>query len=482
MTRRLPTRGAPRLRASPALVEPGFRCDVVVRRLAVRTPPGRSCELDADRRRRRCRRRPRRAQQLPALVAQAQAERRRFGEAGLRDRCGRVRLREHAKIRDRPALLADARADRHVDDAGARRAAGRRPARSPRPSCRRRRTRASRPGRRRRRCATRALEAPARARCSESRAARVPGAAADAHQASVAAARVAVAGGDEVTQDRGAGRRHALAGDAVVAPGIAFEERARRGRGHRQQSVRGAHVTAAQRQRRMRSSARPPALPRCSRPRRRPSANPSRRARGNARRRRRVPCTCASASASSASSASACSRVAADKRASASRWRSSRIRRARVIVRMPRRCVRAGARRGCEAIGVSAGVGVTPKRRARKPPVVDSEKAAPAAPAGWTAASSASISGFERRQRIDHRGDEHVAGEAAHEIEVNRERRGRRQVGAFQPTTGTTYGPSGITATAESSERASAAATAASTDSIVSTPVRLRSSSSSPVV
>ena len=43
----------------------------------------------------------------------------------------------------------------------------------------------------------------------------------------------------------------------------------------------------------------------------------------------------------------------------------------------------------------------------------------------------------ERRERIDHRRDEHVAADAADEIEVDRER-GRRRQRLRQPTTGTT--------------------------------------------
>ena len=88
---------------------------------------------------------------------------------------------------------------------------------------------------------------------------------------------------------------------------------------------------------------------------------------------------------------------------------------------------------------------------------------------------------LEPRQRVDHRGDEHVARDPAHGIEVQREPR-RIVSRPHQPTTGTTYGPSGITAMSGSPALATLSATAASTESTLATPVSLRSSASSPVV
>ena len=70
-------------------------------------------------------------------------------------------------------------------------------------------------------------------------------------------------------------------GDAVVAPGEASRMRAVAGAGTGSRPWRRAHAAAAQRQR-GRSSAAPRAPRRCSRRRRRPAANPSRRSRGNA--------------------------------------------------------------------------------------------------------------------------------------------------------------------------------------------------------
>ena len=105
--------------------------------------------------------------------------------------------------------------------ASARKPVARR-ARSPRPSCRRRRTRAPRRRRRRRRRRSR------RARVSNTSARTMlgmpgqrarAGAGADGHAGGPRPQRSPhFAGAHEVTQDRGAGRRDALAGDAVVAP------------------------------------------------------------------------------------------------------------------------------------------------------------------------------------------------------------------------------------------------------------------------
>lgn len=84
---------------------------------------------------------------------------------------------------------------------------------------------------------------------------------------------------------------------------------------------------------------------------------------------------------------------------------------------------------------------------------------------------------LERGQRIDHRRDEHVAGEAADEIEMDGEALPVEGVtGSAHATTGTTYGPSGITATSSSAALTSASAIAVSTAAIVSTPVSARSS------
>ncbi len=67
---------------------------------------------------------------------------------------------------------------------------------------------------------------------------------------SVPAGGVAVAG-VEIAKDRGARRRHALAGDAVVgAEGEALQEQRGRGRGEGEQPVRGLDRAGAERQRR----------------------------------------------------------------------------------------------------------------------------------------------------------------------------------------------------------------------------------------
>ena len=89
---------------------------------------------------------------------------------------------------------------------------------------------------------------------------------------------------DKMTENRRAGRRDTLSADAVVAPGEALQQPRRGRRRHRQQAVARAHEAAAQRQGARRSSAHPRAPRRCCPPPPRPSANPSRRSRGNAPR------------------------------------------------------------------------------------------------------------------------------------------------------------------------------------------------------
>ena len=111
--------------------------------LPVRSPPGRSRDLDPMTAPSCSVVTSRAPQDLAALLAHAQAERGRLGEAACGSPRSRAALRQHAKVRERPSLLAEARADRHVEDARRARAAGRRRARSPRRSCRRRRTRGS---------------------------------------------------------------------------------------------------------------------------------------------------------------------------------------------------------------------------------------------------------------------------------------------------------------------------------------------------
>ena len=92
------------------------------------------------------------------------------------------------------------------------------------------------------------------------------------------------AAADKMAQDRRAGRRDALAPDAVVAPGEALQQPRRGRRRHRQQAVARAHQAVAARQG---GDAPARAVERrgdAARRRPRPSANPSRRSRGNARR------------------------------------------------------------------------------------------------------------------------------------------------------------------------------------------------------
>ena len=254
----------------------------------------------------------------PPLFAPAQSQRRRFGEARSRDRVVGVRPREQAELRERPALLAVPRADRHVDHARFHAQAIGRHARFPRRSCRRRRTRA-RPRRRHRARFVGRVRSSTSARTmfgSPGQRARSR-AAAGAEQTARLAARAALRRGHEMAQDRGAGRRHAFAARcrrrATGSPPAAGSSpapapaavRARCARCRRPSGSDDAVQRAPVELR-----------PRCIRPRRRRAANPNPRARGNARRRRECRARCASASASSASSASACSRVGADSGAS----------------------------------------------------------------------------------------------------------------------------------------------------------------------
>ena len=135
-----------------------------------------------------------------------------------------------------------------------------------------------------------------------------------------------------------------------------------------------------------------------------------------------MPCTRASASASSASSASAC--VA--RRRGQRRIGESAAQRRRTPCPHARRVRRddAVARRGRPIGTLRAARGRTAARASRRS---SPRECGRGSPAGCTAASSASTGARERGQRVDHRRDEHVAADAADEIEMDRERRRRRQ-------------------------------------------------------
>ena len=189
--------------------------------------------------------------------------------------------RQQPEVDDRPALLADARADRDVDHA---------------------RLRAQAIGRDGDLLAGHVVDvelehgdrvgvgvAAARSKTSARRRFGSPGSSrVPAPQPTAASARRRGARRRPAGRRGGAGSRRRSASPARRRcrrrARVAGEQRAGCGRRHRQQPVRGAHRAAAQRRRR-RVHARPRARRRCSRPRPRPAANPSRRARGSGRRR-----------------------------------------------------------------------------------------------------------------------------------------------------------------------------------------------------
>ena len=447
--------------------------------LAVRLPPGRcatlTCDVGAVDRRRDLGS----AQHAPALLAQAQSQRRGFGEAGLRDRVGGIRPGEQAELRRAavPSCHAACRPTRRGRRSAS--AGDRRRPRSPRRSCRRRRTRAPRRRRhRRRQRSTRALE--------HERAHDVghPGqrarsrAAAGAQQAAGLAARAALRRGHEMPQDRGTRGRHALAGDAVVVPRIARQQQARRGR----RAPAAGRAPCARVPPPRGSDVRRPVravelAPRCIRPRRCPAANPSPRARGSAPGR--PPCR-APAPPHRPEARAAPARVralAADSGASPICRRSDAYGVPACSCAAPAITLTSARRRR------RYDAGARPKRRARNPPLAAS------------ANSGAALAGRPHGRKLG----QHRRGERAAAHRPSRRRTCRRlmpptrsrwiaseagggSAALRQATTGTTYGPSGMTATARSPARASAAASAASTEAIVSTPVRLRSSASRPVV
>ncbi len=273
-------------------------------------------------------------------------------------------------------------------------------------------------------------------------------------------------GRDQMAQDCRAGGRDALSGDAVVTPRIPFEQARGRRTRHRQHAVRGADRAAA--------AWRSGGAPLCAVERRgdRPGGDHvhARVPVGQLVEVHRVACGAVHPCLGVGEEIEYCKRVRSNggvERRTVDLVADRLVAAAVIVVLVCCRAMRPAR---------------TPARVVRRLPCRETLAAAqrPAGPRRGQPVPARAMPAARRpsprrtcRRRYPRPGRD---GSSATLAQAGQSR------GTIQATTGTTYGPSGITASVPSPARANAASSADSTEPTFSTPVRRRSSSPRPVV
>ena len=264
----------------------------------------------------------------------------------------------------------------------------------------------------------------------------------------------------EMAQDRSAGRRHPLALDAVVDHGKALQQQRRRRCRHRQGAVAARDAAAADSAAvRSTSSA--------------PSASITKAA----------PTMSAIESQSASSWKCTCSIGRPCTLASASaRWPGSPARAPpRQARAAPRRCgARISTYMPCGACSPAAGGSIATRLPLSAPSRCAQVADLPVVGQTGRAHRGEGALG-ELRPGVERGSQKHVAGQAAQRIEVD-VGRAHAPAQASGRCTGTTYGPSGITATRRSPERATLACTASAARCDHATPVSACCASGRPPV